>query len=372
MKKIYNFSQFNSYPLGHGGEKRTSQIFDLIQSNFGSIFKYNPGTKADYSKIKALFNSIHLLKPKDFLQIDSLHSLKKYAHYLYKQYKVNKYSETTFKPGDILLWENTMSSYGYIPKLIKKLSIPIVALPHNLESLVSGQLYNFTKIKSPDWFKYELKYLKECDEVFTISQEEQWLLNVFGINAHYLPYYPIQIVEDQLKIIKEKRSQQFNIIKDKILLLGTASNPPTFSGMLDRIKLFSKAFPNRFLDVVGYRTETLAPYITNKNIRLHGGVSNPYLHDLLLNTKVVIIHQNASSGALTKIPELLIAGIPILSNTFAARNYHKISGVYEYYCDSSFISMIENDTFQSPQSFSKEVIHENYFIDTITNLILPK
>ena len=86
------------------------------------------------------------------------------------------------------LWENTQD----LPSLymMKAAGAKIIAYPHNLESLVPTQVDLTTHKQSPYWLYEEVKRLKLCDEVYTISKEETWLLQLFGINAKYFPYYP--------------------------------------------------------------------------------------------------------------------------------------------------------------------------------------
>jgi hypothetical protein len=46
--------------------------------------------------------------------------------------------------------------------------------------------------------------------------------------------------------------------------------------------------------------------------------------------KAAIVYQECGSGALTKICEFLLAGVPVLANQHAARSYYNCSGVIEF------------------------------------------
>jgi hypothetical protein len=50
----------------------------------------------------------------------------------------------------------------------------------------------------------------------------------------------------------------------------------------------------------------------------------------MINTKAVLINQLSSSGALTKIIEFLIAGIPVICNSSSARSYYDFNGIVTF------------------------------------------
>ena len=58
--------------------------------------------------------------------------------------------------------------------------------------------------------------------------------------------------------------------------------------------------------------------------------SSEELEELFATALAVIIHQIPSAGALTKIPELLNAGVPVIVNENAARTYFNLPGVNVY------------------------------------------
>ena len=95
-----------------------------------------------------------------------------------------------------------------MPLLAKKYGKTIIAMPHNLESLVPEQISTISLKKTPLWFNEEIKYLSFCDLVFCISKEDTCLLNLFGISAFYLPYYPTKKAEGVLLKVREKRTKE--------------------------------------------------------------------------------------------------------------------------------------------------------------------
>ena len=83
------------------------------------------------------------------------------------------------------------------------------------------------------------------------------------------------------------------------------------------------------LIVAGYGTETLKP-VSNPQIVFRGTLSNEDLEKLLVDIDGIVIYQPPTTGALTRIPEMLLAGIPVFANFNASRNYFGIAGIEQY------------------------------------------
>jgi hypothetical protein len=59
-------------------------------------------------------------------------------------------------------------------------------------------------------------------------------------------------------------------------------------------------------------------------------VSERDLDALQRDARALLVHYVPAPGALTRIPEALIAGIPVVANRHAARGYETVSGVHVY------------------------------------------
>ena len=274
------------------------------------------------------------------------------------------------KKNVLFLWESTVSGNFIYPYLFKSTGNPTIALPHNLESLVPTQKDDLTGKTSPDWFLDEVKRLALCDAVFTISREECWLLKLHGLNAFYLPYYPPREAEALFLAIREKRmnSKKENSPK-QYLLIGSTNNPPTFQGMKQIIELFHQLTDDSFLIVGGYNSESLKPYIHSpEKIQLHGTLSNEQLTELLISTDAVIINQQATTGALTRIPEMLIAGIPVIVNADAARSFYDANGVVLFNNLIELPELIIKFEPFLPLLYTKSEKFTNEFINLISNI----
>lgn len=226
------------------------------------------------------------------------------------------------------LWENTNDVAAMY--LMKAAGAKIIGYPHNLESLVPTQTDPITHKQAPFWLYEEINRLKLCDEVWAISKEETWLLQLFGVNAKYFPYYPPKAVEQELLQIKKKRDVLKKDEMKQYLILGSATNPPTRIGMQRLIDYFEKQKNiNYTIHIAGYNTEIFG--ISKKSTIInHGTVDAEVLNELLVNIDGIIINQPTTSGALTRIVENRIAGIPIYANFGAARDFYNLSDVHIY------------------------------------------
>jgi hypothetical protein len=327
MLKIARISFFASNPFGDGGAKRTSQITDILKKR---------GIKEDFYRLSDLFEeakkTIVLKRGRSLLN-----GIKNIGYYkkLYSSYgsiaELNNFGYQMFlvcmvtqklKEYDVVISECNRYEY-YLFNLVLLNSHPkVIFVPHNLESLVPGVERN----KYDYFLSHELGLMAKASKVYAISREEQWLLNVNGIKSRFLPYFPENELTENLVRIATKRKDSE---KSFFLVMGTAGNEPTYLGMK------SLALALLGLDIkvklVGYGTEKLIKEIrSDGSIDILGPVTTNELNKLYENTKACIIYQGYSSGALTKIPELQLADIPIIVDEGSARSYYGISGITVY------------------------------------------
>ena len=86
----------------------------------------------------------------------------------------------------LVLWETTRDGGIVAPMVARRHGLAVVAFPQNLESLVPDQADRVTGGHSvAKGLSIEVKQLANADLVVCISQEEQWLLNAFGITADF-------------------------------------------------------------------------------------------------------------------------------------------------------------------------------------------
>lgn len=67
-----------------------------------------------------------------------------------------------------------------------------------------------------------------------------------------------------------------------------------------------------------------------KNVVLLGELSQEQMTREMIECNAILINQPPTTGALTRIVEAEIAGVPVVANTDSMRDYFKIPGIYEY------------------------------------------
>jgi glycosyltransferase involved in cell wall biosynthesis len=219
----------------------------------------------------------------------------------------------------------------YFKPLVLKLSkfkIPVVAVSQNIETL---SYKNESIKKQLKLFSKELNVFKKCELTITISKEESLLLDSFGINSFYFPYYPPHDIEDFLLEIRTKRQQQQ---KKDFIILGNAGNVNTRCGMLKIIEFWRK---NKLsssygqLLVCGFKTDIYLPQlVSDADIDFLGPLDDKSLSEKLSRIKACICYQETGGGALTRVAELLTAGVPVVANLKAARSYYNVNGLIEF------------------------------------------
>jgi hypothetical protein len=351
---------------GHGGEKRTAQLNELYKNAGIQQVDYQPENLSNNIRVFSIFNSlIAICSIYTPWQFGSTRAFFRFWKSIILQYgSLLRYFNNEEK---VFVWESTKDIYYFLPFFAKKYKKKVIALPHNLESLVPGQVSVLTGKSAPSEFSKEIKVLKKCDAVFTISHEEALLLKLFKINSYYLPYYPPTETEQfLLNIRKQRQMRQPNKIT-QILLLGSAINPPTRIGMESRINFFKQnSHENIKLSIAGYGTEQLLTLIGDtKQFKFLGELTVGQLEKEFISTDAVLIHQPASSGALSRIIELLIAGIPVLANEDSARNYTGYDGITIYYNDKQLYDLLRMDFDKMPAIPVKPQIQYDQFVKKI-------
>ena len=219
----------------------------------------------------------------------------------------------------------------YFAPLVEKLEtygVPMIAVCHNLETLAPAQVETDP---ARSLFIKEIDLLARCRLVITISREETFLLHNLGINTLFLPYYPVEPILTRLRRVREKRKKTE---KKGILLLGNALNLQTRQGMKKMMEYWEVNNLNRKhgkLTAAGYGMEK---YLTDAGgssaLELLGTLTDEELDSRLTGVKACLCFQESGSGALTRISEMLIAGVPVLANSHAARSYYNMKGVIEF------------------------------------------
>jgi hypothetical protein len=362
-----SFSIFEPKAFGHGGEKRTFQIRELLkdfsQRQVTLPFSYE---KKPLPFKKKMLSIPYVFKSGLWTKIRRNgfdHTISRAYHDRLLRLRILRNS-APISESNFVIWESTFPEFYGLPGMIEHLHKPVIACPHNLESLAlpkaSRQLDNL---------KQEIDILRGCTNIFVISEEEEWLLNCAGISASYLPYYPLGELYESL--IKIRNLRQVEGTDDYFLIAGSITNPPTRKGMmqlLNRLKrLNSKGFSFK-VKLTGFGTNDLKLHYNDSWLEILGDSNAETFTNLVRNCKAMLIEQGFSSGALTKIPEMLTAGVPIICDHGSSRSFRTLNGLHIFDNDKILFDFISEASFDVPEIPVKPDERFGRFIDILKTL----
>lgn len=369
---IYTYTSFNPNAKGHGGEKRSFQISEIIKTHFPEI------QQKKIEIIGSVYNSKEFQRNQKLLSYFSKKNQLSEFSNIFQELPIRSKINTNalinfyinhflpYKKG-LVIWEPSILTDYLLPRVLKSLNFKIIALPHNIESLVPNQKNSFTPIQDNDSFKYELESFHFCDRIFSISRSDQLILGLNKVNSDFLPYFPIGKQNEEFQ---ELRAERTGHRKDIILLLGSATNPPTKFGMLQFLE--SIVLDDTVeIHIVGRGTEALSFNCNPKNkskIFCHSFMDDIELKQILLRTRYLVVDQLPTTGALTRIPEFLQMGIPVAANPFAARDYYYADGVHIYNNINELMACLLN-TPPVPKPIPLSTLDITRFINSISELL---
>ena len=101
---------------------------------------------------------------------------------------------------------------------------------------------------------------------------------------------------------------------------------------------------------------------------MKGSASTEDLDALCASARAVIVYQQFGGGALTRIADMLLAGVPVLANAIAARSYHGCPGVYEYNAPEELAALLATDLPEPPLPVRPHAA-ERRFVETVRQLL---
>jgi hypothetical protein len=187
-----------------------------------------------------------------------------------------------------------------------------------------------------------------------------------GVAAEYMPFFPEQRQRERWLVLRARRGAS-QAPFDKLLILGSAVNPPTRAGMAELlIWLRSRPpAPRLAVKVIGYGTEVFRDFQTDQ-LAILGALSDANLQDQLVGARAAILHQPAAAGALIRVSEMLLAGIPVFANAIAARSTSQYDGVATYESFAELGAMLDSGGLEVPPVPEPPTAFERSFLETIS------
>jgi hypothetical protein len=352
---LLRWTRFKSDSHGTGPEKRSAQIKALCNAAGFSVCDMKPPT--DVSRWRAYLAGL------DARWRFGAHASVDRAGFGLLGFRSEFYRKSVkeHRGTRLLLWETTYDTL--LPTFAKAAGFKVVALPHNLEALVSEKVFGDSGYDPASDLRSEIGRLRLADRVFLIAKEERWLLEAHRLTPFYLPFFPDPELERQCLGIRAQRSAQANTngsIQGPLLVLGSGFNPATARGMRQQLTWLAAHAPKTEVRVVGPSTNSVLTEFRSDNVKLLGRVSREVLVTLLKTCSALLIHTYGGAGAVTRIPEALLAGIPVIANANAARDQHGNPGVYEYETEDEFMALAAS-ALTTPPAPSRPILAETRF-----------
>ena len=260
----------------------------------------------------------------------------------------------------LILWEATLA-IPTLPSKILNLNIPIIALPHNIESLVFKQKTFFSPTNSPKYLKNELQQLMMCDYIFVASKFDYHSFDDYPQKLKIFHYSPPNV-----DFFEKIRKARLSTSKDFFLILGSVTNPPTYFGIDEMLVYLTTALISEPVMVAGNGTEKYNALLREcKNFTTLGFVNLSKLTYLLSNCKAIIINHPSSSGLINRLIECRISGVPIVGNRNYFKDYENNEGFYLFDNFSDLKKILKQSNFISPIKPENNKIEEKSFIETI-------
>lgn len=239
--------------------------------------------------------------------------------------------------------------------------IPMLA---SLDSLWPGRCDLFTGAVDGCHLDQQIEKLSRSSEPVCISREEQWVLANRKIKSSFLPYFPDTEREQSLETIRRARVSPS---RGEFLLFATYNNSDSrdsfdeLAGFLRDHKQAEKIV----IHVVGYGSEELEKsQFKDSPFVFHGTVDPEKLMQLQCSVSALLLHNTTGVGSITRIPDMLVAGVPVIATPIAARSAHEYQGVYVYDTPDHLRELLVSEIPEPPKPL-RPVRLEQEFADKV-------
>ena len=231
--------------------------------------------------------------------------------------------------GDLIIYDADRRFGPALMRSARMRGLKTIVLPHKIEALIPVTWpIAVDPVQTATRLRAELAWLRGADQLWSIGTLDCDLLQLFGLEARLLPYAPSETRRDELLGVRASRRAPGS----HVLILGTVHNSPTRAGMLEQLAMvrqLQRTGQCPSVVLAGFGTELLQPE-AGPGVRVVGGQSWPGVLQLLEEASALWVHQTPMSGAVTRISESLIAGVPVVANHWAARGHRAAPGLEVY------------------------------------------
>lgn len=307
-------------PVGHGGHRRAYQIRRELEDALGAenvlvadnLWNHypRPGLRSLPFRVRRtvapyIENPLKLISRTQFSS--DLYSLPPFHSYY------ERLASAIEGPAVSIIEHAAFSAL--IP-INARHGIPTVACIQNLEAFdMSDHLGGkwAMRAKALD-LANEFEVLARCDHRLYISRVEAGLMGGLGLVGGFYPYVPVGEIKERLGRVHAARSHG-TVERGLFLLLGTVGpeiRRASFVRFLDNARRLGLPGGIRVV-VAGLYTETLlGPGERIPGVEVAGWLEDDALDAMLARVSGVVVPQHKGFGALTRLPELSCAGVPVV------------------------------------------------------------
>jgi hypothetical protein len=117
--------------------------------------------------------------------------------------------------------------------------------------------------------------------------------------------------------------------------------------------------------MAGFGSEDFQSEIEAETVKVYGTVSSLELGRLLAGARALLMYQESATGVLTRIPEALLAGVPIIGNSIACRSALGFSGIHLFDGPSELADLLNTD-LPDPAIPPRDYALESAFVKRLT------
>lgn len=209
------------------------------------------------------------------------------------------------------------------------------SLTHNLLPMTSA----FAKIKGHEAsrldrldvravltsFANDLIFSAEAERTWALSIVESQFLEACGIASGYLPYYPVGESEDGLRAVRRQRRPEAGLF-----VICGGGNDQNLLGLQALLRHLRKEDIPAGARIVIVGLQVLPKALTvhlEEKIEFRGRLPEGEFSDLLAKAHAVLIPQTCGFGCITRVADMLCAGIPVVAGAILANGIGQVPGV---------------------------------------------
>lgn len=300
-----------------GGCHRSAQLHALLEHDGWHLTPVAP-PDPPVSRWQTVQRGISAARKHGFVQPLGIDSLRSQGHVAHSVATLHR----RFPRLTGILQEGT--GYGALSAtaLWRDRGVQTILVPANIESLAPNyHSWTHQGFDVAQRFAHERRWWAIADAIFTISVEEAWWLQLHGIQAEHLPYYPAPQHYQQLLALRASRQpcQQTGY-----LWLADFRNPANRIGVELTLAWINRLGPPPFpIKIVGRGSDWLRQEYSEQlpaSCQILGELCEQELTELQRTCIAQLIVHPATSGMLTRVINTAVSGIPILGNDMAFKS----------------------------------------------------